>query len=133
MPPDPVARMAPLRLAGWVGVGVGGAGIVAGSIAGLVALAKGQSLLSQCPGHVCSTPAMLAQAGSYDAARTASTAGFVGGAIALAAGVTLVVVSPKVVWVYPDGRPAPQPSAAPPGVAVAPFVTFGGAGVRGIF
>jgi serine/threonine-protein kinase len=134
LPPDPVPRMAPLRVAGWVGVGVGGAGVVAGAIAGLVALAKGQALLSQCPGHVCSTPGMLAQAGSYDAARTASTAGFVGGAIALAAGVTLVLVSPRQTWVYPDGRPAPPPAAptAPP-PAVSLDLTLGGASLRGIF
>jgi hypothetical protein len=134
LPPDPVPRMAPLRVAGWVGVGVGGAGLLAGAAAGLAAVAKGQALLSQCPGHVCSTPGMLAQAGSYDAARTASSAGLIGGAIVLAAGVTLVVVSPKVVWVYPDGRPAPgPPDPLAPKVAVQPFVTFGGAGVRGIF
>jgi|HubBroStandDraft_6_1064221.scaffolds.fasta_scaffold177116_2 hypothetical protein len=133
LPPDPVPRMAPLRLAGWVGVGVGGAGILTGAVAGLVAVAKGQALLSQCPGHVCATAEMLAQAGPYDAARTASTVGFVGGALALAAGITLVVVSPKQVWVYPDGRPAPPPADAQPKVAVEPWVTFGGAGVRGIF
>ncbi len=43
LPLPPAPRMPLLRRVGWASVGVGGAGIVVGGIAGLVALAKGQT------------------------------------------------------------------------------------------
>jgi hypothetical protein len=140
LPAPPAPRMPALRKVGWVAVGVGVAGVVTGGVAGLVAFAKGKSLLSQCPNHACPTERTLALAGPYDAARSASTAGFIAGAVGLAAGIPLVVVSPPVEYVYADGRPAPAPTGAPAPAPrasftpwVTPWVTWGGAGVRGIF
>jgi hypothetical protein len=130
LPPAPAARMPPLHLAGWAGIGVAGAGVITGGVAGLVALAKGQSLLTQCPQHVCPDSKALALAGSYDTARFTSTAGFIVGAVGLAAGIPLLVFTPSVEYVYPDGRPAPPPAQK---AHVEPWVTWGGAGVRGIF
>jgi hypothetical protein len=142
LPAPPAPRMPALRKMGWVAVGVAGAGVVTGSVAGLVALAKGKSLLSQCPDHQCPTAGALALAGPYDAARAASTAGFIAGAVGLAVGIPILVVSPKVEYAYADGRPAPPPKdapgatgarALPPRASFTPWVTWGGAGVRGIF
>jgi hypothetical protein len=137
LPPPPEARMPALRKAGWASIGVAGAGVVTGSVAGLVALAKGQSLLLKCQNHVCTNPADFAGTASYDAARAASTAGFVIGALGLAAGIPILVVSPRVEYAYPDGRPAPAPRASgregAPQVGAEPWVAWGGAGVRGFF
>jgi hypothetical protein len=131
LPPPPGPRMPLLRKLGWAAIGVAGAGVVTGSVAGLVAVAKGQSLLLNCPNHVCTNPADFSGTASYDAARAASTAGFVIGGIALAAGIPILVVSPKVEYAYPDGRPAPAPKDNR--ASVEPWVTWGGAGVRGFF
>lgn len=138
LPPPPQPRMPALRVAGWVSIGVAGAGVIAGGVAGVTALVKGQSLLGKCQNHVCTSAADYAGTGSYDAARTASTVGFVVGGVALAAGIPMLVVSPKVEYAYPDGRIAPPPKDKPgaepaPRARVDTFVTWGGAGVRGIF
>ncbi len=133
LPPPPSPRMPALRKVGWAAIGVAGAGLVTGAVAGLTALAKGQSLLSKCENHVCSTTADFALTGGYDAARAASTAGFVVAAVGIAVGVPILVVSPKVEYAYPDGRTAPPPRSAPPQAAISPWITWGGAGLRGIF
>ena len=129
LPDAPQPRMPALRKAGWAAIGVAGGGVIAGGVAGLVALSKGNTLLTKCANHVCTNAADYALTSSYDAARVASTAGFVVGAVALAAGVPMLVLAPKVEYAYPDGRPAPPPK----GVAVQPLLTWGGAGVRGVF
>jgi len=124
---------------------VGGAGVITGGVAGVVAVLKGQSLLVKCPDHVCATQAELALAGPYNAARAASTTGFLVGVAGLVAGIPILAISPRVEYVYPDGGSAPKPPAegspdgrpAPPPhagtVSFAPWVTWGGAGVRGVF
>jgi hypothetical protein len=137
LPAPPAPRLPLLRKVGWAAIGVGGAGIVTGGVAGLIAISKGQSLLTACPLHVCPTGAALAQAGPYNAARVASTVGFIVGAVGLAAGIPIVIASPGVEYVYADGHvmpTAPPPSRdAPPRASVTPWITLGGAGVRGIF
>jgi hypothetical protein len=127
LPPPPAPRMPALRIGGWAAIGAAGAGVIAGGVSGLVALAKGQSLLVKCPNHVCPSTTAYAGASSYDAARAASTVGFVVAGLGLAAGIPILVVSPKVEYAYPDGRPAPPPKG------VTAWVTWGGAGLRGTF
>jgi len=133
LPLPPAPRMPLLPKVGWVAVSAGGAGLLTGGIAALAAVAKGQSLLTACPLHVCPDPATLAMAGPYNAARAASTAGFIVGAVGLAAGIPIVIASPSVEYAYPDGQVAPPPKDAPARAAIAPWVTLGGAGLRGIF
>jgi hypothetical protein len=127
-PPTP--RVPLMRKVGWGAIGVAGAGVVVGGIAGAVAFAKEQSLLKTCPNYLCQSSADLARAGSYDAARAASTVGFVVGGAALAAGVTLLLVSPKVEYIDANGHvvPAPKDSAR-----IGPFVGPGGGGLQGAF
>jgi hypothetical protein len=113
LPPEPIARMHPIRAAGWAAVGLGGAGVIVAGVSGGIAIARGQSLLQQCPGHLCPTQKALDQASSYNAARWATTAGFIAAAAGVAAGVPILLVGPKVTYVYPDGSPAPPPSGKP--------------------
>jgi hypothetical protein len=127
----PTPRLPMMRKVGWGAIGVASASVIVGGVAGAVAFAKEQSLLKTCPNYVCQSSADLARAGSYDAARAASVAGFVVGGLALAAGVTLLLVSPKEEYVDTNGHvvPAPKDSAA----RISPFVGPGGGGLQGTF
>ncbi len=78
-----------LRAAGWVTLGVGGAGLVVGALFG--GLAIGSKSAARCEGAFCDPNAL-------DRARmqaTVSTVGFVVGGVLAAAGLTLVLVAPR--------------------------------------
>ena len=75
-------------------VGIGGAGLLAGMVNGLAALAAESSLLERCPDRTCPRDAWD-DADAYDSMRAASTVGFVVGTIGLAAGIPLLVLSSK--------------------------------------
>ncbi len=109
-------RKKALRTAGWVGVGVGAAGIGLGAVTGLAALSKYNSLKDKCQNDTC-PPDKSSAADSYNSMRTVSTVGFIAGAVVAAAGVTLVITQLSE-------EPAP---------AVAVWVSPGMAGVRGKF
>ncbi len=81
------------RLLGWVTTGVGAAGLLTGTVAGIVVMSKHSSL--DCPGNKCSAPVSASSVDSYNTTRTVSTVGFVVGGIATVAGVTLILTSPK--------------------------------------
>ncbi len=83
------------RLLGWIGVGVGGAGLVAGSITGLVAMGQRTSLQDEgCEGNACYTD-QASDVDSYNSMRTASSVGFIVGGVGLAAGATLLLTAPS--------------------------------------
>jgi hypothetical protein len=74
--------------------GVGAAGVVAGATFGLLAMGAASDLEAACPGRVC--PA--SQQGALDDAKrfaSLSTAGWIVGAVGLAAGAALVFTSPS--------------------------------------
>ena len=99
----------------WTGVGVFGAGIVTGSVAGLIALDHVEAAREYCSGNVCTRQAR----GDRDAAVRAGLVSNIGWAVAGAGGV-LAVTS----WLV--SRPsAPQSSA----VASLEFVPLEGGGV----
>ena len=98
---------------GWIGVGVGGAGLIVGSVTGLMAMSKRSSLsdtklcsadLQHCP------PEFDSKVSSYNSLRTVSTIGFFAGGVLAAAGITLVLTAPKQeskatvgLWLSPNG------------------------------
>jgi hypothetical protein len=88
------------RTAAFVAGGVGIAGLAAGAIFGVVALADQGNLRDACGGSVgrCVAPSGAASVtGPQDSARTAatvSTVAFIAGGLALAAGVVLFVTAP---------------------------------------
>jgi hypothetical protein len=83
------------RTAGWAGVGVGAAGIVVGTVTGLIVLGKKSSLDSEgCSNGVCSGVGQEDDVRSYNRFRTFSTVGYIAGAVAGAAGVTLLLTAP---------------------------------------
>jgi len=84
----------PQRQWGWVATGVGAASLLTGTVTGIVVASKHSSL--NCPNNVC-VPGQVepSSVNSYNAMRTISEVGFIVGAVATAAGVTLLLTSPK--------------------------------------
>jgi hypothetical protein len=103
------------RTAGWVGIGVGGVGVLVGSITGLMALSRHSSLGEKCPDDRCGS-AYYDDADAINSLRTVSTVGFIVGGVGAAAGVTLLLTAPK----SDRGN-------------VAAWVGLGSAGLRGSF
>jgi hypothetical protein len=83
----------PLRAIGFASLGVGGAGLLVGAIAGGVALSKHGELASKCPGGHCTN--MQGAIDSYNLVGALSTAGFVAGGVLAATGVVLLVVDAR--------------------------------------
>ena len=83
------------RTAGWVSIGLGGAGLVLGTVTGIMVLSRKSDLdASGCVDAACYTD----QADDVDAMnglRPISTVGFVIAGVGLAAGVTLLLTAPK--------------------------------------
>jgi hypothetical protein len=110
----------------WVGIAVGGAGVISGTITGLMSLSKTSSLANECPGNVCPPPAH----GDHDSASTLATVSTVSFIVA-GAGAALAVVSLVAGHDEPTAAPA-QPSTASQ-TRVVPWLGLGAAGVRGTF
>jgi len=82
------------RTLGWIGVGVGGAGIVAGAVLGGVVLARESSLKEEdrgCPDACREADAV----DSYNRLRIVSGATFIAGAVTAAAGGVLLLTAPR--------------------------------------
>lgn len=109
-----------LRVNTWglVIAGVGAAGLIAGGIAGGLAVGQHDALVKACPSGVC-PPSKQGDLDAYEATGTASTIGFAAGGALAAAGVAL--------WLF---FPSPKPSGS---ATVTPYATLGGAGIAGRF
>jgi hypothetical protein len=83
----------PFRIAGWSLVGLGGACLSLGSIAGVIVLEREADLVERCPNRQCA-PDAHEDAKSFDTWRALSTAGLVIGGVMAATGITLVLVAP---------------------------------------
>jgi hypothetical protein len=87
------------RAVGWITVGVGGAGLVLGSVTGMLALSKRSSLqdstdCSPVDRNSC-TVSRASDVDTYNGMRTISSVGFIAGGVLTAAGVTLLLTAPK--------------------------------------
>jgi hypothetical protein len=122
--PEPTATRshAPTPLT-WIGVGLGGAGLVAGTATGLMTLSKKSSLDSACADKVCG-PSSYSDLDSANTLATVSTIAFA----AAGAGAALAIVS--LVVGHEQSAPASPPSAS---VRWTPWVGAGAAGVSGTF
>ena len=106
--PEDDARLAQ-QVAGWVIVGLGGAGFVAGIVTGALALQTESALDQGCVAGQC-PPAEHANVDAFYALRTASTVSFaVSGAVLCAGFAVLLTVPPqdeRDVGQRGDGRPS---------------------------
>lgn len=133
LPPTPMKRTPPLRVAGWVGLGLGIAGATFGAVNGIIAVAQEQSLLADCTAGKSYCPASAAgKIATYNVTSKLTTVGLVTGLVGLGFGVPVVIATPKSEWVYPDGSAAPPPKDEPK-VSVTPWVSPVGFGLSGSF
>lgn len=79
---------------GWVAIGLGGAGLVAGAIAGGLAIAKKGGLDDDCPNGECS-PEFHGDVDSFQTTRLVSTVGLIAGGVLAAGGLVLVLTAPS--------------------------------------
>jgi hypothetical protein len=112
-----------MMIASWVSFGVGGAGLVGGVVAGILALSDHSTLKSKCtgPGGAC-PPSEDSALSSYHTVGALSTVGFVLAGVGVATGVTLLLVAPK----NPPATPAT-------GFRVSPYLGLGSVGAAGTF
>jgi hypothetical protein len=82
------------RTLGWVSMGVGAAGLVAGGVTGALVLAKRDSLDATCRDGHCPT-SQVSDVDNYNTLRTISTTTFVVGGVFAAAGIVLVLSQPQ--------------------------------------
>jgi hypothetical protein len=124
------------------GIVVGGVGLLAGAITGVMTLSKASSVKSECtgPNKTCTTSSGISDLNSGNSLATVSTVGF---AVA-GAGAVVAIVSLIVGHRPPESAPATAPEAAPPGgesapaaagsrLHVTPWVGVGSAGLSGTF
>ncbi len=129
-PAPPVAVMPLSRKLGWAFVGVGAAGATMAVASGVIAVVKEGGLKDKCPDELHCPKSQAPAIRSYDLAREFTTAGVVMGVVGVAISVPLLIVSPREVYEYPDGRPAPAPSEK---ARVEVYTTGAFAGLRGVF
>lgn len=107
--------------------GVGGVGLVLGTITGLVAIGKKSDLNSMCTDGRC-PPSAQDTVDSYNTMGTLSTVGFIVGGVGIAAGAVLWLTAPKS-----TGALAPTTKTAKSDRWITPYVGPGSAGVTGRF
>ncbi|HSQ67162.1 MAG TPA: hypothetical protein VLM85_28285 [Polyangiaceae bacterium] len=111
-----------MRVAGWVGIGVGGAGLILGAVTGGVALGKHGDLANVCTNGTC-PPSAQDTLDSYHLMGTLSTVGFIVGGAGLAAGVTLLLLAPS----------SHKATTTIGSLSFTPYVGFGSVGAVGTF
>lgn len=106
-PPPPPPDSAPAsgsdgrtqRTLGWVGIGLGAAGLVVGSVFGITAISKAHEATNDgCSGSKCTgpnAPAGLTATTDGQHAATAADVGFIAGGVVLAAGAVLLITAPS--------------------------------------
>lgn len=118
------------RLPAYVSFGVAGASVLLGAVTGGVSMGQTSELKSRCPDNACAEGDRAALDSAYAMAHV-STAAFVLGGVAAATGVVLMVVD-----LGPEPGKAKTGKGAQgrrSGPQIAPWVSVGGAGLRGSF
>jgi len=106
------------RTLGWVGVGVGVAGLATGTITGILAMGKHSDLQTLCT-NGC-PPSAQGDLDSYHTLGTLSTVGFIAGGVLSGVGLVLLVT-------------APHDSTTASGPRVTPYLGLGSVGATGAF
>jgi hypothetical protein len=92
-PPGSARKVDPSKIGGFIGVGLGVAGIALGSVAGSIAISEKKIVDANCfPDRRCNAEG-LAAADRFQFAGNASTAAFIAGGVFAAVGTTLLVIA----------------------------------------
>lgn len=83
------------RTLGYVGVGVGGAALVAGVVTGILVASRHSDLEASCNAQHQCDPARQSDIDGYNSLRPVSTVSFVAGGVLAAAGITLLLTAPR--------------------------------------
>jgi hypothetical protein len=86
---------AALAVGGWIGVGLGAAGLLVGTITGSLAIRDMGRLDELCPERNC-PPSHHGDVDAFDGLRTASTASFIAGGVVAAVGLGLIIASSAI-------------------------------------
>ncbi len=105
------------RTWGYVALGIGGAGLLTGTVSHFAAKGKQRDLEDVCQDEACPTSTQ-SDIDSYNTLKSVAKVGVVIGAVGVAAGTVLLITAPKK-----------EPKAA----SVSAFIGLGSAGVRGVF
>jgi hypothetical protein len=109
---------------GYAALGVGAAGVVVGSIFGILAISSHSSISGNCTNGTC--PASESDdISSYHTKGTVSTIGFIVGGVGLAAGAVLILTAPKAHADAQIGKSTPT--------FISPYIGPASAGVVGRF
>ncbi|HZU85039.1 MAG TPA: hypothetical protein VE987_19040 [Polyangiaceae bacterium] len=126
--PQPAAptpdRTPPNRVPAFVLLGIGGAGIVVGSVFGIMALGTKSTLDNACPNKSCPNPSSQSDIDALGTRALVSNVGFGVGLVSAAVGTVLLVTA--------HGGESPAAGSTSTR-RIAPWVGLGAAGVGGIF
>jgi hypothetical protein len=125
-PPPPTRSHSPTVLT-WVGIGLAGAGAIAGTVTGVMSMSKKSALQNECPNGICGPGTASSD---YDAANTyalISTIGFIAAGVGAGVAVVTLIVGHDETSALPAQPPASE------GLVVRPWIGIGGAGMSGTF
>ena len=129
-PPPEAGKKGGSKTLAFVAFGVGGAGLVVGSITGLIAIGKHGDLKDRCPGGTCPAEAQ-SDVDSYQTMGTLSTVGFIVAGVGAVAGTVLLFTGSKETAARADvSRYA---TVRTNGLTLTPYVGGTAAGVSGSF
>jgi hypothetical protein len=91
-PPASMSVSAKVAIASFA---VGAAGLITGSVAGILVLSKHSSLVRDCPDDTCNSPSAKSEYSTYRSLATVADAGWVVAGVGAAVGVTLLIAAPN--------------------------------------
>jgi hypothetical protein len=124
--PEKVVSHKPDTLA-WIGIGVTGAGVIVGTVTGIMSISKKSTLTGECPNNICGPGAYS----TLDSANTLATVSDVAFGLAGAGAVLAVVALVKGHTV--TSAPAAPPPASGSTLRVTPWISGNAAGLVGSF
>ena len=123
LPEPPPNKGSGQKTAGFVALGIGGAGLVVGGVTGVMAMSKNKTANDACPNDgACASQAAVDANSSAKSLATISTVGFIVGGVGLAAGIVLLATAPSST--PKTGSLHLVPTAGPSGGGLAAFGTF---------
>jgi hypothetical protein len=116
----------------WAGVGLAGAGVIAGTVTGVLSLSKKSSLQRECANDVCG-PSSYSDYDSAHSMATISTIGFIAAGVGAAVATVSLIVGHDVPAPEPAANPTAPPSPAAKRMTIVPIIGLGSAGFAGTF